>query len=261
LRDSRDTYQYLELIHAAIDGEASRDQVAALREYLAHHPEAQSVHAEMVKLTNILNQVEEIEAPGDLRGSILAALPLQCSTVEIGVRSNRWRLRIPLIRYGYALAAGLLLGVVLTGVVFKNLAPVEKSAVYGTMRAVDNASRYAVTERMTLAALGVAGSVELSRSGDNEMVVFDLNGEAVDVEVGFDGTQADILGFSQQPNGIRFFEAKDSSISFRSGGKQRSTVRLTSRNAQLPLSLRFYVGGKLVHQGTLGAAAPTGSAK
>lgn len=255
--------KYLELIHAEMDGEASDEQLAALREYLASHPEAQNVYAELVMLTDVLNQVKEVEPPSDLRASILAGLPPRPRALEIGARASRLRLRIPLVRYGYALAAGLLLGVLLTGVAFRNLSPLEKPDVYGTMTALDNSSHYVVTEQMKLAAPDLGGSVELSRSGHNEMIVFDLNGKrAVEVEVRFDGSRAGLKGFSQQPNSIRSFEAKEGSISFRSEGKQRSTVILASeKQAQLLLNLSFYVGGKLVHQGTVGGTAPERSPK
>lgn len=253
--------KYLELMHAEMDGEASDKELVALREYLASNPKAQSVHAELAKLTDILNQVEEVETPGDLRRSILAALPPRRPGLEIVARNSPWRLRIPLIRYGYALAAGLFLGVVLTGVAFRNLSPLERSDVYGTMTARENTPHYVAVEQMKLAAPDLGGSVGLSRSGSNAMIVFDLNGgQPVDVEVGFDGSQVGLKGFSQQPNSIHLFEAREGRISFRSEGKQLSTVLLTNeKNAPVILDLKFYVGGKLVHQGTL--RGPAGSLK
>jgi len=151
----------------------------------------------------------------------------------------------------------------ITGVAFRNPSTLEKPDVYGTMAALENRSHYVAVEQMKLTAPDLGGSVELRRSQDNEMIVFDLNGEqAVEVEVRFDGSQAGLRGFSQQPNSIRSFEAKEGSISFRSEGKQRSTVILASeQHAHTLLNLSFYVGGKLVQQGTLGGTARAGSAK
>lgn len=261
MSDSRE--KYWELLHAEIDGEATDEELAALREYLSSDPEAQKERAELVKLNNVLNQVEELETPGDLHTSILAALPPRRPGLEaVAQNSNPWRPTIPFIRYGYALAAGLLLGVALTGVAFKNLTPQEKSDIYGTMTALENSSHYVVAEQMKLAA-PVAGSAELSLSGSNEMIVFDLNAEqGVEVEIRYDGGKAGLKGFSQQPNTIRSFEAKEGSISFRSEGKQRSTVILAhEKDASLLLNVSFYVGGQLVHQGTLGGPVSAGSPK
>jgi hypothetical protein len=261
LSESRETC--LELMNAEMDGEASDKELAILREYLASHPEAQNVHAELVKLTGILNQVEEVEIPDDLHASILAALPPRRSVLEIGARNSRSRFRIPLIRYAYALAAGLLLGAALTGVAFRSLSPIEKSDIYGTLAVQESAPRYVAVGQMNLDSPDLRGSVELRRSGSNAMIIFDLHAQqAVEVEVRFDDNQAGLMSFNQQPGTIHLFEAKKGTISFQSEGKQRSTVILTSeKNAQLILDLRFYVGGKLIHQGTLGARVPGGSSK
>ena len=250
--------RYLELMHSEMDGEATDKELATLGEYLASHPEAQSVHAELVKLTDILNQVEEVETPDDLHGSILAALPPRPSVLEIGARNSRSRLRIPLIRYGYALAAGLLLGAALAGVAFRSLSPAEKADIYGTLAVRENAPRYVAVGQMNLDFPDLRGSVDLRRSGSDTMIIFDLHGQqAVEVEVGFDDSQAGLMSFNQQPGAIRSFEAKKGTISFQSEGEQRSTVLLTSeKNGQLILDLKFYVGGKLIHQGTLGARVP-----
>lgn len=255
--------KYLELVHAEVDGEATDKELATLREYLASNPEAQSVHAELVKLTDILNQVEEVETPDDLHESILAALPPRRSGFGIGTRNSRSRLKIPLIRYGYALATGLLLGAALTGVAFRSLSSLEKSDIYGTLAVRENAPRYVAVEQMNLDSPDLGGSVELRRSGSNAMIIFDLHGhQAAEVEVGFDGSQSGLMSFDQQPDAIRSFEAKKGTISFQSEGKQRSTVILRSeKNGQLILDLRFYVAGKLIHQGTLGPRVPGGSSK
>lgn len=255
--------KYLELMHAALDGEATDKELATLREYLASHPEAQSDHAELAKLTGILNQVEELETPVGLHGSILAALPPRRLVDEIGQRNSRSRFRIPLIRYGYALAAGLLLGAALTGVAFKSLSPVEKSDIYGTLAGRENAPRYAAVEQLKLDSPELAGSVELRRSGANAMIIFDLHGQqAVKVEVGFDGSQAGLMSFDQQPGDIRSLEANKGTISFQSEGQRRSTVLLTNEKAgKLTLDLRFYVAGKLVRQDALAGQFPGESPK
>jgi hypothetical protein len=255
--------KYVELMHAEMDGEATDKELATLREYLARDPEAQRVHAELAKLTSILNQVEAVETPRNLHASIMAALPQQRRFGPESVVRNGspWRLRIPLIRYAYALAGGLFLGAVLTGVAFRNLSLQEKSDVYGTLAVPENPHHYVAVEQMKLNSPGLAGSVELSRFGSNSMIVLDLHGQqAVEVEVGFDSRQGGLTSFSQQPDSIHSFEVKGGSISFQSNGRQRSTVILTSeKNAQLILDLKFYVAGKLVHQGTLGGPAPGGS--
>ena len=255
--------KYVELIHAEVDGAATARELAALREYLASHPEAEKVHAELAKLNDVLSRVEEVETPGGLHTSILAALPQRRPALETVARnSSPSRSRIPFLRYGYALAAGLLLGAALTGVAFRSLAPLEKSDLYGTLAARQNATNYVAAGETNLNYRDFGGSVQLSRSGSNAMMVFDLHSQKpVEVAVGFGGSQG-LMSFDQQPGAIPSFEAKEGTISFQSEGKQRTTVILKSeKNAPLLVDLRIYVSGKLIHQGTLGAKDSGGFSK
>lgn len=255
--------KYVDLIHAEVDGKATDKELAALREYLACHPEAQEVRAELAKLTNVLSQVEQVETPSDLRTSILAALPPRRVLETVARNSSPWRSRIPFIRYGYALAAGLLLGAALTGVAFRSLTPLEKSDMYGTLAVRQNAASYVGAGQTSLDYPDLGGSIQLSRSGSNSMMVFDLHSQkAVEVELGFEGRQAGLMSFDQQPGAVPSFEAKEGTISFQSKGKQHTTVILKNEeNAPLAVDVRFYVAGKLIHQGTLGAKVSRGSSK
>lgn len=247
--------KYLELMHAELDGEASDEDLVALREYLSSNPEAQKVHSELAKLTAVLNQVEMVETPGDLHTNILEALPPRRSEPGSVLRMRPWPLRIPQIQFGYALAAGLLLGAILTGFTLKSTSTVENSDFYGTMTARKDAPHSVAAEQMKLDAPDLGGSVALSQSGSKAMIVFDLSaGQPVEVEVGFESSQASFEGFSQQPSGIRWFDARNGRISFECEGKHVSTILLANeRNAPLVLDLKFYEGGKLVYQGTLGS--------
>ena len=258
MSDSRE--KYLELMHAELDETASDKELATLREYLATNPEAQRLRAELAELANLLHEVEQVETPADLHASILAALPPQRRNLETDVRrSSRWRLRFPLIHYGYALAAGLILGVVLTGATLWNLSPSEKTNISGTMAARQNASQSVRTEETRIAVPELQGSVGLSRSGSTEKVEFDLKSEVpVEVEIQFDGSQVGLQGFSQLPNTIRRLQAEEGKISFQSRGNQRSTVLFANeKNAPAVLDLKFYVGGSRVDEGTLRIPGPS----
>lgn len=256
--------KYVELIHAEVDGKATDNELSTLREYLGSHPEAQEVRADLAKLTNVLSQVEQVETPSDLHTSILAALPPRRPVLETVARnSSPWRSRIPFIRYGYALAAGLLIGAALTGIAFRSLTPLEKSDMYGTLAARQNAARYDAVGQTSLDYPDLGGSIQLSRSGSNSMIVFDLHSQkAVEVQVRFGGGQAGLMSFDQQPGAVPSFEAKEGTISFQSEGKQHTTIILKNEeSAPLVLDVRFYVAGKLIHQGTIGARVSGGSSK
>jgi hypothetical protein len=248
--------RYLELMHAELDGQASHEDLVPLRDYLASHPEAQRMRAELAELTNILDKVEQIETPAELRSNIMAGLSRRRSAVEINGWTKRAGTRMPLIRYGYALAAGVLLGAALTGVAFKKLSPSEEPDLYGSMASLKDAQHYVVTEQIKLTPPDVAGTVEVSRSRDNERIAFTIDSaRPVSVEINFDAGVAGLKGFSQQPNRVHAFEAKEGSISFRSEGKQSSVVILEAASlTQFPLNLRFYVDGRMVQEANVGPA-------
>jgi len=245
-------------MHAALDGEASEREMAALRDYLVSNPEAQSVQTGLVKLADVLGQVEDIEPPRDLTESILAALPPRRTAADNVLRGKPWHAGFPILKYGYALAAGLLIGSVLTGVAFRSLYSPENSDFYGTMIAREHASPNLAVDQMKLDLSDVRGSVGLSRSGSNAIVDFDLDTrQPVEVDVGFDGSQVGLKGFSQQSSIAHLLEAKPGRLSFRSEGKYRSTVLLTNdHHAPIILDLRFYVSGELVQHGTLRLPRP-----
>jgi len=249
---------YLELMHADLDGEASEEELVALREYLASSPEARSMQTELAKVADVLSQVEHIEPPEDLIKSIMAALPPRRPEVEGVPRNKPWHSTFPILKYGYALAAGLLLGLLLAGVAFRSLSSPETSDFYGTMIRREQNSQYAAGDQMKLDLRDLKGSVGVSRSGANTIIEFDLDTrQPVDVEVGFDGSQVGFKGFSQQSSGVRSFEAEEGRLSFSSEGKHRSTVLFTNENkAQIILDLKFYISGQLVHHGTLQLPRP-----
>ncbi len=240
--------KYAELMQTAVDGEASPEQLSELKEYLASHPEAQVEYGAFAKLTGILNQVEAIETPSDLHANIMKALPRERSTANIGSWRDRWHLRFPLVQYGYALAAGLVLGAVLTGVTLKNLSPEDKTDVYGTIAPA--------TQTIKVAGPNVSGTVELRRSGDSERAVFELNSsQPVEIEVKLGERGLGLAGFRQEPTAISSLEARDGNVRFRSEGRQHSTLLLTgAKPGSLGISVAFYVEGKLVQEGRLGAA-------
>jgi len=244
---------YLELMYADLDGEASEKEMVALREYLVSSPEARRMQTELAKLADLLSQVEAIEPPEDLMKSILAALPPRRPEVESVLRNKPWHATFPILKYGYALAAGLLLGLLLAGVAFRNLSSPETSNFYGTMIRREHSSHNAAGDQMKLDLRDLKGSVGVSRSGASTIIEFDLNTRLpVKVEVGFNGSQVGFQGFSQQANSVRSFKAEEGRLSFSSEGKLRFTVLLTNENnAQIILDLRFYISGQLVHQGTL----------
>ena len=78
------TPEQLSLIHAEIDGELDAGQRAELARSLLADPELRRVRDELRRVCAALDAVGDVEPPGTLRASILAALP------QTTVRGTRW---------------------------------------------------------------------------------------------------------------------------------------------------------------------------
>jgi hypothetical protein len=248
LKDSDKKFE--ELMHAEMDGEASEIEVAALHEYLVSKPEARAIHTQLGKLAGILNQIPDIEPPKDLRRKILANLPPPRPAIDSALRGKLWHIRFPVLRYGYALAAGLLLGMVLSRVAFRNLSFPDTSDFYGAMIAREGSP---ALDQMKLDLGDLSGSVGLTQSNENALIVFDLNSrQLATIVVTFDADQIGFGGFSHQPKTVGWFSAEPGRITFKSEGTHHSTLLLARRkNVEIILGLEFDISDKLVHHGTL----------
>jgi hypothetical protein len=249
MSDTREKYR--ELIHAELDKTASAEELAALQEYLATDPEARRERAELAQLTNLLDVVEPVETPAGLHTSIMGALTPQRTSLGSATRSgSRWRLKFPLIQYGYAMAAGLILGMVLTGATLWNLSPADKTSISGTLVDRENQPQPVATELMKIDVAELQGSVGLSETGSSAKIEFDLkSAEPVEVQVEFDGSQLGLGEFRQWPSTIRSLQAENGRISFRSNGIERSAlVFAAEKNTPASLDIRFYSKGSLIHE-------------
>jgi hypothetical protein len=108
---------YLELMSGEIDGVNSAAGSRELKEYLAAHPAARSVYEELCRLGHVFSTAGELEPPPYLRDRILAAVTASGAAAgpagSPADRHEHWFRFSP--RFGYGLAAGLVIGLALFG--------------------------------------------------------------------------------------------------------------------------------------------------
>ncbi len=243
--------RYDELIQREIDGEASEQEVAALRHYVAENADARSRQAELKQLAELLNRVEPVTPPADLAKSILAALPPQRYAPARVLRPRTGLARYPILKYGYALAAGLILGLALHQFLFIHPSALPVTDVSGSMLPRIPASSSSPAHQLPLNSDGVTGSVSIRVSGPVAPLEFDLDSQKpVQFEVRFDSAQVELKGFSQQINKVDSFAAVPGRIIVQCEGKQRFTVLLAnSKGLDANVSIGVFVSGKLVQSG------------
>ncbi len=243
--------RYDELIQREIDGEASEQEAAALRDYVAANADARSRQAELKKLAETLNRVEPINPPADLAKSVLAALPSRRYAPARVLRPRTGLARFPILKYGYALAAGLILGIALHQFLFNQPSTPPVTDVSGSMLPRNPAPVSGPADHWPLKLDGVSGSVSIRVSGSVAPLEFDLDSQKpVQFEVRFDSAQVELKGFSQQINRVDSFAAVPGRIDVQCEGKQRFTVLLAnSKGLDANVSIGVFVSGKLVQSG------------
>lgn len=143
------TPEQLALVHAEIDGELDAGQRAELARSLLADPELRRTRDELRRVCTALDAVGEVEPPGALQGSILAALP------QTTVRGTRW---VTGWRYAACLA-GVAVAAAITFTTLRGSRPAP-TELSGTM--VPRATA-ALVDSATISGQGVSGSARLYR--------------------------------------------------------------------------------------------------
>ncbi len=197
----------------------------------------------LARVAQALNQVEAVEPPADLRKSILSALPKRHAAATAFRRRSFWA-KLPALKYGYVLAAGLILGFVLHPILFTGKSGVPATEVRGSM---------VPRNQLTLSSEGISGSIGLRTSESFPSLDFDLSAQKqVQLEIGFDAGQVEFKGFNQQINNIASFTLNPGRIIVQCQGKQRFSMQLTNlRGMDSDLTIGVFITGKMVQTGTV----------
>lgn len=254
---SRLDEKYEELIQRQIDGETSEQERTALRDFVAANAEAQTVQNRLLRLAEILNRVEEVEPPTDLSGNIMAALPAigrsSTSAAPFQSRSGRLLSFFEYFKYGFALAAGILIGLVLGPAIFKQATTVNPAGLYGSMAPHATSSDLKPVDQIELNSDGLTGSVRLERQASRAVLEFDISSRTTtEVAVKFDADPVEFNGYNRESPGNISLATGNGQINLSCEGKQHFTLLLTNRK-ELPVdfNIEFFVSGKLVNAGTL----------
>jgi anti-sigma factor RsiW len=220
--------KFVELMHARIDGVIDDHEDRELARYLEQNAEARDHFAQLEALAERLERAEEVAPPPDLRTGVLEAVRALRMTRQLPVpdRIGAQGTGLTVLRYGYALAAGVILGVVgyHWGVTRSGDPALDPSTVSGTM------TRPAVAAE-PIHEVGLdLGSARIERQQDGFAVVLDLDSiDAVDVGLEFEAREVGFLGFTQDLGEIGSLQVTDRSISWTQRGHHRVAVFLENR--------------------------------
>jgi anti-sigma factor RsiW len=234
-----------ELLHRVVDGEASPEEVAELRAWVARLPQAQAYFEDVQKLFRVLHTVRDVEVPADLQRDIIEATRSHTqSAIRSGSQARGWRQ--PLVwapealrarsaaTFGLGFASGMALVALVLGGLAERL-PWDKGNGVGAIGAADVMRPL---DQQSLALGGAVLQVSTGMQGDRVVaelavravaateIVLDFEEQAlraVGVELGAEPRP----GPSASADGIEFAPGK---VSIRSSGRAPSgaaTYRVT----------------------------------
>ena len=215
----------INLINSDIDGEISGDEAAELSALLLESAEARKLHEDLSSLDRMLGAVPEAELPEQLEGLIFRQVDLP--------RRHRWFtpfagwMQGNPIPYGAA-AAGVLATVLVYELGSGPAGTGDYSDLVGTLARGNGIEGAIQLSYLDIDLPVVQGRVKLTGSGDLKLLRFDVDSEdAVDFEVGLEGSGLKFGGFAQAEGG------EDENLGFANGkfrvsntGAQQFTVIL-----------------------------------
>lgn len=226
--------QYLELIHAELDGELPDQQRAELSRYLLANPEARAFRDDLRSVCAALDHIGQVEPPRGLRESILEAIatqaPLQGRTV--GRRAGQ---APRMLRYAAAFAGGLLVSAIAFELGFESRDGIRVADLVGTM-AGSGATGARRVDSMRLDHGQLAGEVSLYTAGTTLVLAFDVSPrQATHVVVVTDGREE------------RFtWNAVGTPLALR----HAIALGEISQSGRF-VTVRFTAGGQTIHEGVL----------
>ena len=213
----------LDLINADVDGELTPEQSQELDAILEASADARAMRAELLRLTNLLDNQPAVNPPADLAQNILQQIkwPEPAGSFSLAGLFSSFQPATA----GLAFAAGLLATVSFYELAPDNSPGIDTAGMVGTMVANPENRGTDLADSLSFSEPGVTGSVSLQAGKDVFALEFNLDSsEEVEIEVAF--AEAG-LGFGGIAHAVIDHKAADESYEV-SGG----TLRVVNQGRQ-----------------------------
>lgn len=233
------------LMQAEIDGATSAQESQELRTILTKDPLARDHFDQLKKIAGMLDDLDEVAPPADLKTKVLTAVgrPSEPVTVHPATfRAGTAR------RYVYAAAAGVLLGVLGYHWATDGLV-VDPTDVMGSIATHDASTEPPDIQEFPLNFEGVIGTARLQSVNAGFSLEIDLSSEVpVGVVFGFSPEEVQIRGFFSDLGEIHSLEVASSEVHWVQSGHDRVSVSLDTRGpARTSVEIAFSIEGTVVH--------------
>ena len=248
--------QYIQdLLNCSIDGEISSADLDELDRLLVTSESVRNLNKELRAVSNILDELPELEPPPYLQESIERQVRLPVQLSKDAGRPGRW-LNANWLRTGFALAAGVVLTVGVYEMGSKPITASDVASMSGTVVKGGFVDQQGLLlDSISLDTDELKGLVELRSMDDIFTLDVQLSSDGPsEVIVNFAGRGLEFDGVTRIQDQSDAVSVKDGSINLASSGEQRYTVRLKRTTAVqqfAPLELDFFANNILIQRAEL----------
>jgi hypothetical protein len=248
----------LELVSAAADGDLCPGERTELDRLLEENPDAREFQADLRKLESLLADIPSPDMPETLHDDIMARIPLTQRSLQ-PVRSTLGWLRAPtpVLRYGLATAAGVLLAAIVYESPRTFSPATDRGDLVGTMAPAGSRSDADPVDSYTFRTDGLETLVELERNDDSLLVDIRIDSEEpVDLALNFTGAGSRLEALSGEGTPLESISLSDGILRIEATGRRRVTAylrRVDDRglDGAAKIGLEISSKGKLLRQGSL----------
>ena len=247
----------LELVSAAADGDLRPGERAELDRLLEENPDAREFQADLEKLESLLADIPSPDMPQTLHDDIMARIPVMQRSLQPARSTLGWlRALTPVVRYGLATAAGVLLAAIIYESPLTFSPAPDHGDLVGTMAPAASRSDAEPVDSYTYRTDGLETLVELERHDDSLLVDIRIaSEEPVGLAVNFTGAGS-LEALSGDGTPLESISLSDGVLRIEATGRRRITAYLRRADdkgsaGEAKIGLEISSKGKLLRQGSL----------
>jgi len=245
-----------ELIHREIDGVNTQEESSQLRGYLSENQEAKSLYDDLRRISTLLEGVEVVEPPRNLRANILNSINFTKYAAASRRSPLNWLTTLlpqkAPMRYALVFSLGLFAGVVVYALVadVTRDASVDISKLYGTMMADRSVEKLAVDDEIEIALERVTGTITAMHTEDLVLVQVSLRSqEDIETVFEFDSGFLTFAGYRQLDDAKNSLHIAASSLHVTSPGSKKYLLLFDDKaRVATSLNVRILSSGALLYE-------------
>jgi hypothetical protein len=250
----------IEKMHAMIDGEIAEREKSELLDFLARNPDAREHFEDLKRISRMIEGSERVVPPAQLREKVMTAIQPSLSAKRRAAPRGGGMI----LRYAYAVAAGLVLGVLGYHLIIGSdlgrtvIRPTEAA---GSMTAVPAEGTGMVFKEVTLDLPDGRGTVQTKRLEGGVSVLVDLDSPSImEVKLAWEMAQAGFRGLNQELGRVLSLEVVGGTVTWTQDGRNRVAVALDlPGNAPATVELQLSSEGEPIHNAVLSLPVPESS--